>query len=722
MGGPLQGSVSNEPPLAHAEDSWDPRTRCLSYRYNGRAILSMTIPGTAEPGYRRTSDGDLQSVPFVQQIYVTLDAVADVDVTFRLSPDALNMRPRRAGHEEAIRGQVGRPLTPGVHGLYDVTQDLLIEWHGAAWEWLDGALDTDSESSTARLRVTLGPMPWFVNIKPHYYRQHLGYPYHRPWAWRPRTEGVAGWCSWEAHRRDVTHDDIVRAAEFCGCHFGPYGMRYIQIDDGYETMPVPALSDRPMAESWLNTSEHFPHGHRGAVDVIRGADLEPGIWTCSAIINDAFAEAQPESLLRNQDGAFVMGTWAGYLPTCTPEMLAEHIRPLYEELRELGYSYLKIDGIRHLLYDGLQKAVAAGLMTNDDAEARFRAYLECVREGLGSEVFFLASWGVLSQVVGLADACRISMDANPTWAGVRMQMVESARWFHAQRILFINDPDHICARARIEWTRSVASLVSLTGGLFMLSDPLADYDPDRIYAIQRCLPPLPTFAGETGPLDTSYPAFTWTKLHGFAVPRENVVAAEDVSPEDALHMAGMYPTMHDAHPFASLWSFHIDHGGRAWYVVGRFATIPLEPSEVLFAALGLNAQTRYHVYDFWAGEYLGLQRERIALKGLPLGHCQILAFVPEAEHPQLIATTRHVSMDAVSVLDQRWDAAEGTLTFDLALVPDSVETYLVHAPAPWKFLDLDGDGCTFRAEVHALVHVTIVAQTTDAHVTLKFVR
>ena len=147
-----------------------------------------------------------------------------------------------------------------------------------------------------------------------------------------------------------------------------------------------------------------------------------------------------------------------------------------------------------------RKRYARGILTNKDAEHRFRAYLECAREGVGPDAFYLSSWGVLPQVIGIADACRISLDANPTWAGVRMQMVEQARWYHAQRILFINDPDHICARAMIDWTRSIISLFSLSGGLFMLSDPLETYDAQRIRMLQQCLPPLTTITGETGAL------------------------------------------------------------------------------------------------------------------------------------------------------------------------------------------------------------------------------
>lgn len=712
-----------EAPLVHAADHWDPQTRVLSYTYNNREIMRMVIPGTIEPGYRHTSDGDLQGWPFYQQLYFMLDEPAEVEVVLTFSRDAVAMRPHRALAGQAIRGQAGRPLTAGVNGLYDVTQDLLIDWNGRPWSWVGARLTPNADGDlVGRLRVTLGPKPWFVNVRPHYYRTHLGYAYHRPWARRPDTKAVSGWCSWEAYRRDVSQEDVTRAARQLGASLGPYGLEYIQLDDGYEPMPVPAVADEAMPASWLTTNERFPAGHAGIVQSVREHGLEPGVWTCSAIINDAFAEAHRDEMMTDPQGTLITGDWCGYLLDGNPGALEKHVLPIYEGMKAAGYSYLKIDGIRHLLYDGLQKAVAAGKLTNDEAERLFRAYVECVRKGLGDDIYLLSSWGILSQVVGLADACRISMDANPTWAGVRMQLVETARWFHAQRILFTIDPDHICARARLEWTRSVSSLVSLSGGLFMLSDPLETYeDEDRLEVLRRCLPPVATVAGETGPLDVSYPAFTWTKLHGFAVPRENVVAAEDVTLDDALNMAGDYPTMHEDHPFGSLWSFHFDQHGRQWHVLARFATVPLKASTLAFEAAGLESESYYHVFDFWAQRYLGAATGTFACAALELGHCQILAFTPLQGRPQVVGASRHVSVGAVSILGEHWDAT--TLRLTLAGVPGTTESYWIHVPDGYMPGDVSADGASVACEmgVDGVACAKVTFNAPEATVTAAFV-
>jgi hypothetical protein len=612
-------------------------------------------------------------------------------VTLEMSGDAVNMRPRRAPSEYAILGSVGRPLLPGVNGIYDIRQDLMVAWYGHEWRWISERLTPDSNGNlTAEMEVELGPATWVITIKPQYYRTHLGYVYHKPWERRPKTKPVAGWCTWEAYRRDLSEEKIVDAAKFFAEHLKPYGMEYIQIDDGHEKLPLPFDPKGTLVESWLEPKDTFPGGHKSVVEKIKATGMKPGIWTSTAVYSDDFADEQPECLIRGKDGVPILGDWVKYVLDCSPATLERHVRPVYVGLRKFGYEYFKIDVIRHTLFDGLHEAVMLGLMSNEEAEKRMRALLECAREGLGEDVFWLASWGQMTQMIGLCDACRISQDAMPDWAGMQMQLVESARWFFTQRILYINDPDHVCVRAPFEWARSVLSMVSLTGGLFMLSDALKEYDEKRLDLIKRCIPTLPTLAGETGPLEADYAAFTWTKLHGFAVLNEAPFQAADITDEEARAMAGNWPTMNDKHPFSSLWAFHVDLEIGRWCVMGRFATLPLKPSRVPFEALSLDPEKEYLVFDFWKKKYLGRFSESISLPALKLGHCQVLSLREALDRPQFLASSRHVSMDAVSLKEQSWK--DSTLTLRIEGVAGTTETYWIHAPRGFDVSSVVVDG------------------------------
>src|SRR5690606_8719328 len=131
-------------------------------------------------------------------------------------------------------------------------------------------------------------------------------------------------------------------------------------------------------------------------------------------------------------------------------------------------------------------------------------------------------------------------------------------------------------------------------------------DEEKLEIVRACLPPLETRTGETGHLRTDLPAYTWTKLHGFAVQADEApVRAEPVSDEEAASIAGLYPSLEDDNPFGALWAFHLNGAGETWTVAARFATSPLRAATTTMTELGLDEKTELHAYDFWQRTYLG---------------------------------------------------------------------------------------------------------------------
>lgn len=712
--------IQKVPPIAHALHHWDEATGTLRYEYNGMDVLTLQIPTGHDIGFRHGSDGSMQSIQYCQQIYVSSDVPVKAIVTFTLNAGAINLRPHRAQAEQAILGQLGTPLIHGANGMYDTQWDLLLDWHGCDWHWLSSSIETTAEGKCiARMEVSFSQKAMFINLRPQYYRKHLGYTYHKPWEFVPNQKAVAGWCSWEAYRRDISIDKIEHIAAFMNEKLKDYSLTYIQVDDGYQKMPLPANPKGTMTEGWFTCEEtKFPGGHDSIVQAIKNKGFAPAVWTNANITNPEFPENHPNDVIFH-DGKPLKGEWIDFLYTCSPECLATHVEPLFRKFKETGYTYVKIDAIRHLLFDGLHECVRLGIMTNKDAEARFRAYMEATRKGLGDEVYYLASWGEMHEVVGVADACRISMDANPTWAGVRMQLFESARWFHTHRILFLNDPDHVCVRTKLAWAKSVLSLISLTGELYMLSDTTDAYTPEKLEVIRKTLPPLTGKTAETGPLSLEYPAYTWTKLHGFAVQsHETPVEMEDVSLDDALNMAGDFPTMHNNHPFSSLWAFHLQGAQGSWCVAARIATMPLPACSLPLENLGLEANETYLAFDFWQQKFLGIVKTALDCEALAIGECQIIALHRMQEVPQLIASTRHVSMDAVSV--KEYHAAADTLTVTLTGVPCTTEQYFVHLPIGMTLQSAAADGANITYAQGDLLVVSVEFQKGSAEIILHF--
>lgn len=671
--------IQKVPPLAHALHHWDEAQGLLRYEYNGLDILEVRVPVGTDLGFRHGSDGSMQSIAYVQQVYLSAEPACKAKITLRLHPDALNMRPERAREDQAILGTLPGITNFGVNGMYDPQWDLMIEWQGRPWRWLDSRMTRQGDYATVSLEAELNMSALYINIKPWYYANHLGFSYHRPWDGRRTRKTAAGWCSWEAYRRDISIEKIQKAALFLKEELAAYGLDYLQVDDGYQAMPLPVRAEMTMAEGWTTCDAgKFPGGHRSIVDTIAQAGLKPAIWVNANITNPDFPVCHPDAVFWHE-GKPLKGEWIDFLYTCDEKTLAQQVRPIFQALKALGYQYIKIDAIRHLLFDGLHECVRLGLLTNEEATRRFRAFMQASREGMGEDVYYLASWGEMHEVDGIADACRISMDANPTWAGVRMQLFESARWFHTHRVIFINDPDHVCVRSKPQWARSVLSLISLSGELYMLSDDPSEYTGEKLDIIRKTLPPMYTRAGETGPLRTQFPAYTWTKLHGFAVQsHEAPVQMEDIQLEEAMNIAGWAPDRENAHPFSTLWSFPMEGAGRSWRVMLRVATTPLEKAWIPLDKLALDPGKQYHAFDFWRQEYLGTVGNRFEAEALELGCCQAVAFYPVEELPMVIGSDRHISMDAVSILSHQ--AAQSQLDLTLSGIPGKTIRYTLRLP------------------------------------------
>lgn len=604
---------------------------CLNY--NGVNLIAFKIDGEKYPGVRAHSDGDFQSTPMVQQFMICGGKNTEIEVTFRAPVEMWNMKPRRAENGEAILGQVGLPLMYGVNGMYLPDWDLLISWHGAPFKWLGTEITAEEGSWSADMSVSAGDTPWIVLLRPHYYSEHLGYCYHRPWKFRPNPKAVTGWCSWEAYHGSVTEKDIRNAAQKLS-FLKNYGMEYMQLDDGYQQENVPVRDDGDVPESWLTTNERFPGGHEEIVSAMKSGGFQPGIWTNATVTNRSGAEKMG-CCLRDKNGSLIQGDWIQFPLDCTAETLSRHVEPYFRAFRDLGYKYVKSDSIRHLIYDGLQEAVRLGVMEPETARERQRAYMEAARRSLGDDIYYLSCWGVLSQSIGVADAMRIATDTNPHWQAYSMQLRETARWFFAQRVMFTVDPDMVCVRGPVKWARMALSLVALTGGLFMISDKPEDYDEERLALIRKTMPGLCTRAAETGPIDYTTPACV-------PMPRESEAGEGS---RKMCHFTG-----NEKNPFASLWCTHFRLGDRRWAVLQRAGVTPLKKTRLSVSSLSLDPEKRYYAYDYWNDRGFYIENGFITLPGLELGDTAVIALTDISENkPVLVASDRHVSMDAVSV-------------------------------------------------------------------------
>ncbi|MDD4681037.1 MAG: hypothetical protein PHP79_09195, partial [Clostridia bacterium] len=121
---------------------------------------------------------------------------------------------------------------------------------------------------------------------------------------------------------------------------------------------------------------------------------------------------------------------------------------------------------------------------------------------------------------------------------------------------------------------------------------------------------------------------------------------------------------------------------------------------------------------FWAQKYLGRVSGHLLCKELDLGSCQIIALCPVQEHPQLIASSRHVSMDAVSVNSHLWKNNE--LTVNIKGVPNTVEYYWFHVPGKYVVESVWEGGHIVSSPNNEVLKVCVAFSASDTVLKIKF--
>jgi len=314
---------------------------------------------------------------------------------------------------------------------------------------------------------------------------------------RTRAPFRVAWCSWYHFFHRVSESDLLRNLEALAAAREALPVDVVQLDDGFQR----TIGD------WLETNEKFPRGLAAVAEAITAAGFSPGIWTapfCLAPESRVFTE-HPEWLLRGDDGplrAVLNPEWASqgwvYALDTTREEVRAHLRALYRELVEMGFSYLKLD----FLYAPAMRGEAWD--PGRTRAERLRLGLDAVREGAGDEAFLLGCGCPLGPAVGVVDAMRIGPDVAPSWLPDRrlrapglepvmpslrnaLRSVLHRSWMH--RRLWINDPDCLMARTRdtelsLDEVRTLAAVIATSGGLVAISDDVPQLGEESLTLIR----------------------------------------------------------------------------------------------------------------------------------------------------------------------------------------------------------------------------------------------
>jgi hypothetical protein len=384
--------------------------------------------------------------------------------------------------------------------------------------------------------------------------------------------------------------------------------------------------------------------------------------------------------------------------------------------QEWGYKYLKMDGLftgtgARLVYvnDDYTDDAFGETTPHDPKKTHVEVYreglkivrhaagregLKPVRQAAAGEVFFLGccipqnmrSYG---GAFGLVDAMRIGPDNNPkSWDGIlRGPKYGSRHYFEHGRIWYA-DPDPVYVRESLpmEQARALASWVSLSGQLYVVSDALTKLPPERLEVLKRT---MATHGAVARPVD----------LFDADIPR--------------------------------LWLVTDTRHGDRRDVIGLFNWEEKEAViESRLDRIGMGDTGPYVAFDYWDKKLLP-PLEGTLRATVPGRSCRVLAVRRAADHPQLISTSRHVTQGMVDVLEEKWDAGESTLRGRSKLIANDPYELRVALPAGgkgWTLADADASADDRAAGVKlshkqedGLVRVPIAAPAAREVIwTLKF--
>ncbi|HMD14869.1 MAG TPA: hypothetical protein VKI62_09605, partial [Bacteroidota bacterium] len=352
--------------------------------------------------------------------------------------------------------------------------------------------------------------------------------------------------------------------------------------------------------------------------------LKPGIWTSVSFFDKSFAEDHAEWFVRDGNNKLAQGNWIVYpVDGSNPEAIENLVKPLYRGLREQGWEYFKVDGLRHLRYEGYNANKDFFERKGIDRVDAYRRYAEAVRKEIGQDRFMLGCWGIRPELVGIIDGCRIGDDGF-SYAGL-------AQYNSFNNVVWRNDPDHI--ELNEDAYRSTM-VTSLTGSLMMLTDKPAVYRTSVIEPAKRTVPILFTHPGQLYDVDPS--------------------RSENLSRVDA-EVSGSGPRPFDAGytPSCFLYLLEINRPFDSWCVLGRTGG---DFPEIRFNDLGLDSKLEYIVFEFWEKKLLGTFSGGFAPGLIDAKYrSQVFCIRERQPHPQLIATSRHITCGGVDLSALNWD-------------------------------------------------------------------
>lgn len=245
-----------------------------------------------------------------------------------------------------------------------------------------------------------------------------------------------GWCSWYCYGPTITKGGIIRNLKSAKKQ-GIKGIKYIQIDDGYQ----PHMGD------WLIQTRKFGD-MKALCKKIKDEGFEPAMWVAPFIASEKseLLKKHPDWFIKDDNGKPLCTadcTFKGwrdapwyFLDPTHPEAINYIKLVFYIMKKEWGVNYFKLDanawgampfGKR---YDNTVTCVEA-----------YRIGMRAIRETVGPNTFLLGCNAAMFPSIGEVTGMRVTMDVVRDIGSIKGLASQCffRNWMH--NVLWTNDPD-----------------------------------------------------------------------------------------------------------------------------------------------------------------------------------------------------------------------------------------------------------------------------------------
>jgi hypothetical protein len=577
--------------------------------------------------------------------------------------------------------------SPNLCSMFDKSSNTVIQFSPDTRlkRWAD-------DQSFMQVITPLGKNRRLLHLIQKYYTDVLGMPNYIPYDDTYHTTAPTGWNHWLAFFRQVTEKDIVDHAEFIAANLKPYGMIHCQLDDGY---------DKPDRRLWNKNwdPDKFPHGPEWLAQYIKSKGLIPGLWTvpyCYSV-----KDANPDWFLRDDEGNILMDyQGGGELDFTRPDVIREYWIPLWKEFKRQGWEYYKFDmGNTSWMWFHYQHNFSDTSKSSYDVS---QETMTIYREIMGPEIWHTNHPDVYGGRMGFIDVAGCGRDPAPGWKQMNNFLEVISNNAYQNHIVWYSDPDCIVLRGKptradsgywegddyylnnefltLEEARTCASLLSLSGMQFLNGDDLLNLEEERLDIIKKTIPIMPIF-----PID----------LFGRGRHRKH------------------YPEIMDL-------KINAPSGVYDVITVTNWENKNISRKVLINDELCLDSTATYLVFDNWKEQLVGIFKNEFQAD-LPIHGTRVFTIRRQAEHPQLLATNRHIT-GALSITNKSWNYPEMTVSGVSETVPGANYSLFFYVPPQFSvdIIDADAKDLSYQLDKKGLLRIIFTGQENPTNWNLKF--